>query len=111
MTEEEKSFDLYVKVKFPDILSKYIENKRKIDCYYCSYSSTSIILRNVKDEGYNYLQSMHPEVMKAFTLEEIAFENSWHEENLGFLLLIDLTLKKRAHCTWIQCCSTISKLC
>ena len=84
LTEDEKSFDLYVKVNFPDILSKYLENKRKIDCYYCSYSSNSIILRNIEDEVYKHLQKEHPEVMKAFKLEEIAFENSWHEEFLGF---------------------------
>ena len=84
MTEEEKSFDLYVKVNFPDILSKYLENKRKIDYYYCSFSSNSIILRNIEDEVYKHLQKVHPEVMKAFKLEEIAVENSWHEEFLGF---------------------------
>ena len=81
MTEEEKSFDLYVKVNFPDILSKYLENKRKIHCYYCSYSSKSPILRNIEDEVYNHLQTMHPEVMRA--CEEIAFEKSYHEEFHG----------------------------
>ena len=30
-TEEEKSFDLYVKINFPDILSKYLQNKRKFN--------------------------------------------------------------------------------
>ena len=84
MTEEEKSFDLYVKVNFPDIYFKYSENKKTIDCYYCSFSTSSKILRNIEDEVYKHLKTSHKEILDAFQLENVVFENSWHEEFLGF---------------------------
>ena len=30
LTEEEESFDLYVKVNFPDIFDNYVENQKSI---------------------------------------------------------------------------------
>ena len=83
-TEEEKSFDLYVKVNFPDINSKYLENNKQIDCYYCSFKTESKILRNIEDEVYKHLKTTHEEVFNAFQKDDIEFENSWHEEFLGF---------------------------
>ena len=84
MTDEEKSFDLYVKVNFPDILSNYLENDRTIHCYYCSYKTKSKILRNIEDEVYKHLKTMHLEIFNAFKNDEIIFDNNWHEEFLGF---------------------------
>ena len=84
MTDEEKSFDLYIKVNFPDILSNYLENDRTIHCYYCSYKTKSKILRNIEDEVYKHLKTMHLEIFNAFKNDEIIFDNNWHEEFLGF---------------------------
>ena len=83
-TDEEKSFDLYVKVNFLDILEKYLENQKSIHCYYCDFSSESKILRNIEDEIYLHLRTKHKEVINAFEIEEIEFKNTWHEEFLGF---------------------------
>ena len=84
MTDEEKSFDLYVRVNFPDIFENYIENQKSISCYYCSFSTKSKILRNIEDEVYRHLKKHHKEVMNTFEKEEIKFKNKWHEEFLGF---------------------------
>ena len=38
-TDEEKSFDLYVKTNFPEVYDYYLTNQKHIPCYFCDYIS------------------------------------------------------------------------
>ena len=39
---------------------------------------------NIEDEVYKHSKTTHEEVFNAFQKDDIEFENSWHEEFLGF---------------------------
>ena len=85
-TDDERSLDLNVKENFPDLYENFLQQKRTIRCYYCSYRTKSKILSNIKNEINKHLRIEHREIINTFENEELVIENLMHAEFLEFFV-------------------------
>ena len=84
MTEEEKRFEVNVNENFLDMFENFLEHKRTIQCYNCSYRAKSKILSNIKYEVSKHLRIEHREVIDTFENGELVIENLIHAEFIEF---------------------------
>ena len=85
-TDEEKSFDLYVKTNFSEVYDYYLTNQKHIPCYFCDYISKSQVLKSIESEIINHMDTKHEDIIEVFKSDDIEIENIIHLEFLEFFV-------------------------
>ena len=85
-TDEERSFDLYVKTNFSEIYDYYLTNQKHIPCYFCDYISKSQVLKSIENEMINHMDTNHEDIIEVFKSDDTEIENIIHLEFLEFFV-------------------------
>ena len=84
--EDERMFNLYVETNFPEIFDYFLTNEKHIPCYFCDYTSKSQVLKTIKDEVTEHMETHHEDIIAVFKADNTEIENITHLEFLEFFI-------------------------